>query len=132
MSPTMIIMPSSRKMTFQSMPSCSEKNTSSPGSRPRTAIAPAATSTGLTLLAFSVAMKKNAVTKIASARTALMCAAGLLAESGEGQAREQSFQGDRAEQDARVVDDRDERTATRRHERGDFAQRRLGRDRPRT
>ncbi len=31
MIPTMIIMPSSRKMTFQSIPSCSEKNTPTPG-----------------------------------------------------------------------------------------------------
>ena len=49
MIPTMTIMPSSRKMTFQSIPSCSEKNTSAPGISPSTAITPAATSTILTL-----------------------------------------------------------------------------------
>ncbi len=54
--PTMIIIPSSRKMTFQSMPSCSEKNTSEPGVSPRTVIRPAATRTVLTLSTFSVAM----------------------------------------------------------------------------
>jgi hypothetical protein len=53
---TITIIPNSRKMTFQSMPSCSEKNTSDPGVSPSTAIAPAAISTVLTLSAFSVAM----------------------------------------------------------------------------
>ena len=52
MTPTMTIMPSSRKMTFQSMPSCSEKKILLPGTRPSTAIRPAAISTVLTLSAF--------------------------------------------------------------------------------
>ena len=40
MTPTMIIIPSSRKMTFQSMPACWEKNASLPGTRPSNAIMP--------------------------------------------------------------------------------------------
>ena len=83
MMPTMIIMPSSRKMTFQSIPSCSEKNTSAPGISPSTAITPAATSTTLTLFTFSVAMKKKATTKTARARTPLIGRA-LVAPSGSG------------------------------------------------
>lgn len=72
MTPTMIIMPNSRKMTFQSMPACSEKNTWAPGMSPVTAIRPAAMSTTLTLSAFSVAMNANATTKIVRARIALI------------------------------------------------------------
>ena len=67
MMPTMIIIPSSRKMTFQSMPACSEKKTSDPGTSPSTAITPAAISTTLTLSTFSVAMRTKAVRKMLSA-----------------------------------------------------------------
>jgi hypothetical protein len=83
MIPTMIIMPNNRKMTFQSIPSCSEKNTSAPGISPNTAITPAATSTTLTLFTFSVAMKKNATTKTVRARTPVIGRA-LAVPSGPG------------------------------------------------
>src|SRR5690606_715824 len=69
--PTMIIIPSSRKMTFQSMPACSEKKISSPGVSRNRAIRPAAVRTTATRFTFSVAIRMNATMKMDSAAIAV-------------------------------------------------------------
>ena len=56
--PTITIIPSSRKITFQSMPVSREKNMSSAPAMPAAAMTAAPPSAALTLLIFSVAMNR--------------------------------------------------------------------------
>jgi hypothetical protein len=69
--PTMSIMPSSRTMTFQSMPESSEKNACSAFVTPRASMIAAPPTATATRLIFSVAIRAYAATKITTAIQAI-------------------------------------------------------------
>jgi hypothetical protein len=68
---TMSIMPSSRKMTFQSMPASSEKNAWSASVAPITSISAAPPSAAATRWIFSVAIRTYAPAKTITASQAV-------------------------------------------------------------